>query len=215
MTGALDALARPVPVRRGLVLAVIALALTTIGGWGPSALLTLGAIDPVDQAAVVPIYLGGSALALLGFIPLLLAGIALVGRGARPPWVLGVALLLLLVRPVILALEALVSPLTIVPPELALPLFLTTSIAAGLAAVSVLPTSGPARRPERIAVVGLGVAALVGLTLFAYTGLVVPVAAIALVIALALRLRRDSTEADLEALDPVDDAPDLDDPAAR
>lgn len=215
MTGLLDALARPIAVRRGLVLAVIALVLTTVGGWGPSTLLTLGAIDPADQGALVPLYLAGSALALLGFVPLLLAALALLGRGAQPPWLLGAALLLLLVRPALIALEAIASPLTIVPPELALPLFLTTSIAAGLAAVSVLPTSGPARRPERIAVVGLGVAALVGLTLFAYTGLAVPVAAIALVIALALRLRRESADADLDALDTVDDAPDLDGPPSR
>lgn len=215
MTALLDALARPTPVRRGLVLAVIALVMTAVGGWGPSALLALGAIDPTDQGALVPLYLGGSVIALLGFVPLLLAALSLLGREARPPWLLGAALLLLLVRPALVALEAIASPLTIVPPELGLPLFLTTALAAGLAAVSVLPTTGPARRPERIAVVGFGVAALVGLTLFAYTGLVVPLVAIALVIALALRLRRDSADADLDALDPLDDSSDLDGPGSR
>jgi hypothetical protein len=150
MTGLLDALARPIPARRGLVLAVVALVLTTLGGWGPSALVALGAVDPADQESLVPLFLAGSALALLGFVPMLLAALALVGRPAVPPWLLAAALLLLLIRPAAIALEAITAPLTIVPGELALPLFITTAIAAGLAAIAVLPTTGPARRPVRL-----------------------------------------------------------------
>ncbi len=198
MTALLQALARPAMPQRGLALAVVALALTVVGGWGPSLLLALGALDASDQGALVPLYLGGSALALLGLVPLLLAVVSLVGRPAQPPWLLGVALALLLVRPLVLAVEAAAAPLTVVPRELALPLFLTTAIAAGVAAIALLPTTGPARRPERIAVVGVAVAALVGLALFAYTGTIVPVAAIGLVIALALRLKRQREDARLD-----------------
>ena len=201
MTALLDALARPATPRRGLVLAVVALAMTVVGGWGPSLLLAVGTVDPAEQAALVPLYLAGSALALLGLVPLLLAVLALVGRPATPAWLLGVALAVLLVRPLVLLLEAAASPLTVVPRELALPLFLTTAIAAGLAAIAVLPTTGPARRPERVAVVGVAVAALVGLALFAYTGTIVPVAAIGVVIALALRMKREREGAQLDDAD--------------
>ncbi|KQV25523.1 MULTISPECIES: hypothetical protein [unclassified Microcella] len=186
---------------RGLVLAVVALAMTAIGGWGPTLLITLGALDPADQVATLRVLLTGSAVALLGFVPLLLAALALVGRAPQPGWLLRLAIAILLVRPAVVVLEVISSPVAVVPQPLTLPLFLTTAVAAGLAAISVLPTAGPARRPERIAVVGVAVAALVGLALFGYTGAIVPIAAVGLVIALALRIRREREQADLDALD--------------
>lgn len=187
--------------RRGLVLAVIALAMTAIGGWGPTLLLAVGALDPSDQVGTLRVLLAGSAIALLGFVPLLLAALALVRRVPQPAWLLRLAIGLLLIRPIVVVLEAVVSPIALVPQALTLPIFLTTAIAAGVAAISVLPTTGPARRPERIAVVGVAVAALVGLALFGYTGAIVPIAAIGLVIALALRIRRDRERAELDAID--------------
>lgn len=187
--------------RRGLVLAVVALAMTAIGGWGPTLLLAVGVLDPADQVTTLRVLLAVSAIALLGFIPLLLAALALVGRPAQPAWLLRLAIALLLVRPVVVVLEAIASPIALVPQPLTLPIFLTTAVAAGVAAISVLPTTGPARRPERIAVVGVAVAALVGLALFGYTGAIVPIAAIGLVIALALRIRRDREQAEVDAID--------------
>ncbi len=187
--------------RRGLVLAVVALAMTVIGGWGPALLLAVGVLDPADQVTTLRVLLVGSAIALLGFIPLLLAALALVGRAPQPAWLLRLAIALLLVRPVVVVLEAIASPVALVPQPLTLPIFLTTAVAAGVAAISVLPTTGPARRPERIAVVGVAVAALVGLALFGYTGAIVPIAAIGLVIALALRIRRDREHAEVDAID--------------
>lgn len=187
--------------RRGLVLGVVALAMTAIGGWGPTLLLAAGVLDPADQLTTLRVLLAGSAIALLGFIPLLLAALALVGRAPQPAWLLRLAIALLLVRPLVVALEALASPTVLVPQPLTLPVFLTTAVAAGVAAISVLPTTGPARRPERVAVVGIAVAALVGLALFGYTGAIVPIAAIGLVIALALRIRRDREQAEHDAID--------------
>ncbi|GAA1692013.1 hypothetical protein GCM10009792_09930 [Microcella alkalica] len=187
-------------LRHGLLLAVVALAMTTIGAWGPPLLLAFGALDPADQLTALRVVLVGNALALVGFIPLLLAALALVDRPALPAWLLRLAIGLLLVRPAVVVVEAIASPVAVVPPSLTLPIFLTTAAASGVAAISVLPTSGPARRPERIAVVGLGVAALVGLALFGYTGAIVPVAAMGLVIALALRIRREREQARFDEL---------------
>lgn len=215
MTALLDALARPVPLRRGLVLAVVGLALTTLGGWGPTVLVALGAIGDSDPDALLQVFLLGGAIALLGFVPLLLGALSLIARPAQPAWLLGAAIVLLLVRPAFVALEAITAPMAIVPPELTLPLLLTTAIAAGLAAISVLPTGDPARRPERMAVVGLGVAALIGLALYGYSGAIVPVAGIALVIAVALRLRRERDDADPDALDQVDDVTDFGGPSPK
>lgn len=202
----LDALAQPVPLARGLVLAVVALALTGVAGWGLSLLAATGAFASTDPQTLLIIVLAANALALLGLVPLLLAALALVGRGAQPPWLLALAIALLLIRPIIVALELIATPLALVPAALTLPIFLTTPIAAGLAAIAVLPTADPARRPERIAVVGIAVAALVGLALFGYTSAIVPLVAIGLVVAIALRLRRERDAAHLDDLEPLDDA---------
>ena len=179
-----DRLATPPTRVQGVFWASLASFMMIAGGFGWSLLLTES--DPEETIARA--FIIGNIIALLGFLPFLMGVYAFIGRAAAPVGLLIAALVILLVRAL-----AILPELWTVPDVFydnaawGYVFLLVTGLAAGLAAVAWLPQTEVARRPSRIAVVGIGVGLFVALTLFAFAPYVAPVSAVGLALALTFR----------------------------
>lgn len=179
-----DRLATPPTRVQGVFWASLASVMMIAGGFGWSLLLTES--DPEETVARA--FIIGNIIALLGFLPFLMGVYAFIGRAAAPVGLLIAALVILLVRGL-----AILPELWTVPDVFydnaawGYAFLLVTGLAAGLAAVAWLPQTEVARRPSRIAVVGIGVGLFVALTLFAFAPYVAPVSAVGLALALTFR----------------------------
>ncbi len=188
-SGLLARLAAAPDRREGAVWAFVALGMMLVGSVLIPSLLTV----ETDQVTLIRALLGGSVLGFLGFLPLLRATHAIIGARAVPAWAMLVAYLVLLVRPVALAVEAVAAPLAVLSnlpglsPQLVPYLLLaTTAIGAGFAAHAVLPLAQSAVSTGRRVAVAAGVGLLVGLALYAFAPYVAPLAALGVAVALLI-----------------------------
>lgn len=191
-----DRLATPPTRIQGVFWATAAAVMMIGGGFGWSLLLTQS--DPEETVARA--FIIGNIIALLGFMPFLMGVYAFIGRTAAPVGLLIAALVVLLVRALAILPELWTVPEVFYDNAAwGYAFLLVTGLAAGLAAVAFLPQTEVARRPSRIAVVGIGVGLFVALTLFAFAPYVAPVSAVGLALALTFRRQRETPEPDAEA----------------
>lgn len=188
----LDRIAAPPSRRAGIVWAFLALAMMLVGVVVVPSVL----VGETDQVTLIRWFLGGNALAFLGFLPLLRAVHAVIDVRAVPGWAMLVAYLVLLVRPLALTLDIVAAPLSLLadlpfdPTVLAYLLLASTGIAAGFVGWSLLPLAQNAASPARRAVVAIGVGVLVALALFSFSPYIAPLSALGVAVALMIRTGR-------------------------
>lgn len=150
-----------------------------------------------DQVLLLRWLFAGNALALLAFLPLLRAVHAIVDTPAVPAGAMVAAYGVLLIRPLVFAVQVVSAPFAVIDelggllPEVASALLLTTTaMAAGLAAWAVLPLAQNAATSGRRVIVGAGVGLLVVLALYSFEPYIVPLSALGVAVALWMRTGR-------------------------
>lgn len=190
--GLLDRIAAPPSRRAGIVWAFLALAMMLVG----VVVVPAALVGETDQVTLIRWFLGGNALAFLGFLPLLRAVHAVIDVRAVPGWAMVAAYLVLLVRPLALTLDIVAAPISVLsdfafgPTVVAYLLLASTGIAAAFVGWSLLPLAQNAASPARRAVVAVGVGVLVALALFSFAPFIAPLSALGVGVALLIRTGR-------------------------
>lgn len=195
--GLLDRFAAAPSRTAGVVAAALALAMMLVGAVVVPSLVEFPVLAGIPEPSVddTRVLLFGNVLAFLGFIPLLAAVHALVGARAKPVSLLLAAYLVLLARPLALAIEAATFPDSVlIPlgPVVPYVLLATTGLAAGLASAAILPVAQAAASPARRAVFATGIGVLVALALFSFAPFIAPLSALGVGVALLMRKRGGS-----------------------
>ena len=185
MTKLLTLAARPVSLRRGLQLALIAVVMTA-SPWVATLWFAVAAIEEgYDYATSGVVYAITWPLAFLAVIPLLWATVALVGRPVKPSWLMPVAVALALCQPTFFVLN--VMQFINLDIGTSLLLSIATGCSAGVVAAGLVGV-------DRSSSVGEALLVAVGVSAFmtALGGLLLLVA-LTIAILLAIAIRRGRT----------------------